>query len=170
MSMTRRDTMLAGLAGSALVAAATGADGAKPAAGNVKPSPAQQKLIDAARDVRQRAYAPYSHFQVGAALETEDGTIFKGCNVENLSYGATICAERNAVFQAVAAGHKKFKAIAVIADLPTPITPCGMCRQVLGEFGGETQVICTNLKKDVMVSSVGAMLPAAFDFDPTKYK
>jgi len=170
MSMTRRD--LAGLAGATLLAsAAAEASAAAPATGGtVTPTPAQQKLIDAAQDVRQRAYAPYSHFQVGAALETEDGTIFKGCNVENLSYGATICAERNAVFQAVAAGHKKFKAIAVIADLPTPITPCGMCRQVLGEFGGETEVICTNLKKDVMVSSVGALLPAAFDFDPSKYK
>jgi len=170
MSMTRRD--LAGLAGATLLAsAAAEASAATPATGGtVTPTPAQQKLIDAAQDVRQRAYAPYSHFQVGAALETEDGTIFKGCNVENLSYGATICAERNAVFQAVAAGHKKFKAIAVIADLPTPITPCGMCRQVLGEFGGETEVICTNLKKDVMVSSVGALLPAAFDFDPSKYK
>ena len=167
MSMTRRD--LAGLAGAAVLASAADATAATPG-GTVTPTPAQQKLIDAAQDVRQRAYAPYSHFQVGAALETEDGTIFKGCNVENLSYGATICAERNAVFQAVAAGHKKFKAIAVIADLPTPITPCGMCRQVLGEFGGETEVICTNLKKDVMVSSVGALLPAAFDFDPTKYK
>jgi len=169
MSMTRRD--LAGLAGATLLASATDTGAATPATGGtVTPTPAQQKLIDAAQDVRQRAYAPYSHFQVGAALETEDGTIFKGCNVENLSYGATICAERNAVFQAVAAGHKKFKAIAVIADLPTPITPCGMCRQVLGEFGGETEVICTNLKKDVMVSSVGALLPAAFDFDPSKYK
>ena len=169
MTMTRRD--LAGLAGAALIAGAADATAATPATGgNVTPTPAQQKLIDAAQDVRQRAYAPYSHFQVGAALETEDGTVFKGCNVENLSYGATICAERNAVFQAVAAGHKKFKAIAVIADLPTPITPCGMCRQVLGEFGGETEVICTNLKKDVMVSSVGALLPAAFDFDPSKYK
>jgi len=169
MTMTRRD--LTGLAGATLLASAAEAGAATPATGgNVTPTPAQQKLIDAAKDVRQRAYAPYSHFQVGAALETEDGTIFKGCNVENLSYGATICAERNAVFQAVAAGHKKFKAIAVIADLPTPITPCGMCRQVLGEFGGETEVICTNLKKDVMVSSVGALLPAAFDFDPSKYK
>lgn len=169
MSMTRRD--LAGLAGAAVLASATEATAATPGeGGNVTPTPAQQKLIDAAKEVRQRAYAPYSHFLVGAALETEDGTVFKGCNVENLSYGATICAERNAVFQAVAAGHKKFKAIAVVGDLPAPITPCGMCRQVLGEFGGQTEVICTNLKKDVMVSTVGALLPAAFDFDPGKYK
>ncbi len=132
------------------------------------PTPAQQKLIDAAMAVRLRAYAPYSKFLVGAALETEDGTVFLGCNVENLSYGATICAERNAVFQAVAAGHKKFRAIAVVGDLPTPITPCGMCRQVLGEFGGDTQVICTNLKKDVMVKTVAAFLPDAFSFEPVK--
>jgi cytidine deaminase len=155
MSMTRRDTMLAGLAGGALLASATDSAAGPATGGNVTPTPEQQKLIDAAIEVRQRAYAPYSHFLVGAALETEDGTVFKGCNVENLSYGATICAERNAVFQAVAAGHKKFKA-------------CGMCRQVLGEFGGGTQVICTNLKKDVMVTTVGELLPAAFDFDPTK--
>ena len=167
MSMTRRD--LAGLAGATLLASAAEATATTPG-GNVTPTPVQQKLIDAAMDVRQRAYAPYSHFLVGAALETEDGTVFKGCNVENLSYGATICAERNAVLQAVAAGHQKFKAIAVVGDLPTPITPCGMCRQVLGEFGGETEVICTNLKKDVMVTTVGALLPAAFDFDPGKYE
>ena len=136
------------------------------------PAPAltreQSELVDAALAVRQKAYAPYSHFQVGAALLAEDGTVFAGCNVENISYGATICAERNAVFQAVAAGHRKFKAVAVIADLPTPITPCGMCRQVLGEFGADTVVICSNLKRDVMVSTVGALLPAAFDFDPSK--
>ncbi|HUO88042.1 MAG TPA: cytidine deaminase [Rhizomicrobium sp.] len=170
MSITRRDTVILGLAGGALLASAAEANAAKPVTGgNVTPTPEQQKLIDAAVEVRQRAYAPYSHFLVGAALETEDGTVFKGCNVENLSYGATICAERNAVFQAVAAGHRKFKAIAVVGDLPAPITPCGMCRQVLGEFGGQTEVICTNLKKDVMVSTVGALLPAAFDFDPSKY-
>ncbi len=128
----------------------------------------QQALVAAARQVRDRAYAPYSKFHVGAALETEDGTVFKGCNVENISYGATICAERNAVLQAVAAGHTKFKAIAVIADLPKPITPCGMCRQVLGEFGGETEVICANLAGDSMVKTVGQMLPDAFDFDPSK--
>ncbi|MEJ1969936.1 MAG: cytidine deaminase [Rhizomicrobium sp.] len=161
--MTRRDTMLVGLVGGTLLAGTADAAG-----GSVTPTPEQQKLIAAAIDVRQRAYAPYSHFLVGAALQTEDGTVFRGCNVENLSYGATICAERNAVLQAVAAGHRKFKAIAVVGDLPGPITPCGMCRQVLGEFGGETEVICTNLKNDVMVTTVGALLPAAFDFDPTK--
>ncbi len=162
MDITRRDTVLAAVAGGTLLASAADASAATNA------TPAQQALIDAAIAARQRAYAPYSHFLVGAALETADGTVFQGCNVENLSYGATICAERNAVFQAVAAGHCKFKAIAVVGDLPGPITPCGMCRQVLGEFGGATEVICANLKQDVMVMTVGALLPAAFDFDPTK--
>jgi len=169
IKVTRRDTVMVGLAGGALMAgaAASGA-AAQPAGGNVIPTPEQQKLIDAAMQVRLRAHAPYSKFQVGAALQAEDGTVFLGCNVENLSYGATICAERNAVFQAVAAGHRKFKAIAVVGDLPGPITPCGMCRQVLGEFGGDTQVICTNLKKDVMVKTVSAFLPDAFNFEPGK--
>jgi cytidine deaminase len=133
-----------------------------------RPTPQQQALIDAATEARNHAYAPYSRFPVGAALQTEDGTIFRGCNVENISYGATICAERNAVFQAVAAGHRKFRAIAVVADLPAPVTPCGLCRQVLGEFGGETQVICANLKQDVLVGTVGALLPDAFAFEPGK--
>jgi cytidine deaminase len=162
MTITRRDTIVAA-AGVALLANA--ADAAPSA---VKPTPGQQKLIAAALEARQKAYAPYSHFLVGAALEVEDGTVFSGCNVENISYGATICAERNAVFQAVAAGHRKFKAIAVVGDLPAPITPCGMCRQVLGEFGGDTAVICANLKHDVMLTTVGALLPAAFNFDPDK--
>jgi cytidine deaminase len=161
MSITRRDTMLAGIAGSALLAGAAEASAAAL-------TPEQQTLLDAALEVRQKAYAPYSHFLVGAALQAEDGTVFKGCNVENISYGATICAERNAVFQAVAAGHKTFKAIAVVGDLPGPITPCGMCRQVLGEFGGDTVVICGNLKHDVMVTTVAALLPDAFNFDPSK--
>ncbi|HWD25880.1 MAG TPA: cytidine deaminase [Rhizomicrobium sp.] len=161
--MTRRDTMLAGLAGSALLTGTAGATAATTA------TPEQQALLDAAMAVRQKAYAPYSHFLVGAALMAEDGTVFKGCNVENISYGATICAERNAVFQAVAAGHKKFKAIAVVGDLPSPITPCGMCRQVLGEFGGGTVVICGNLKHDVMVTTVAALLPDAFNFNPGNF-
>jgi cytidine deaminase len=166
MSITRRDTMLAGIAGGALLAGA--AEASAETAAPVTLTQDQQKLLDAAMEVRQRAYAPYSHFFVGAALQAEDGTVFKGCNVENISYGATICAERNAVFQAVAAGHKKFKAIAVVGDLPGPITPCGMCRQVLGEFGGDTVVICGNLKHDVMVTTVATLLPDAFNFDPSK--
>jgi cytidine deaminase len=164
MTMSRRDSLLAvGLAGAALLASEADAAPAKPPL-----TPAQKKLVDAALDVRQKAYVPYSKFLVGAALEAEDGTVSAGCNVENISYGATMCAERNALFHAVAAGHRKFKAIAVVGDLPTPITPCGMCRQVLGEFGGDTQVICANLKGDTMVTTVAALLPSAFSFDPSK--
>jgi len=160
MDVTRRNTVLLGALMAVVADEAMG--------GSMRITPAQEKLVAAARKARDKAYAPYSKFHVGAALETEDGTVFSGCNVENISYGATICAERNAVFQAVAAGHTKFKAIAVIADLPRPITPCGMCRQVLGEFGGGTQVICANLKGDTMVKTVGDLLPDAFDFDPSK--
>src|SRR5688572_5488525 len=92
-------------------------------------------LVGAAWAVRLHAYAPYSKFQVGAALMAEDGRIFTGCNVENLSYSLTICAERVAIGAAIAAGVRKFLAVAIVADTAVPISPCGACRQVLAEFG-----------------------------------
>lgn len=92
------------------------------------------KLVEAAWQAREAAYAPYSHFHVGAALLAEDGRIFPGCNVENISYGLTNCAERVAIGAAVAAGARKFLAVAVVADTMVPISPCGACRQVLAEF------------------------------------
>src|ERR1700760_1380000 len=94
-------------------------------------------LVTAARAARERAYAPYSRFQVGAALRTRSGRVFCGCNVENLSFGLTVCAERAAVFAAVAAGEADFEAIAVVADSVQPVTPCGACRQVLVEFSSD---------------------------------
>ena len=117
-----------------------------------------QILIDAAIAARLRAYAPYSNFQVGAAVLAADGRIFTGCNVENLSYGLTICAERNAIFAAVAAGIREFSAIAIVADTRQPISPCGACRQVMAEFGDFT-IVSANLESATFVSTVEALLP-----------
>jgi cytidine deaminase len=103
-----------------------------------------EALLAAARAVRERAYAPYSAFQVGAALRAENGAIFVGCNVENASYGATICAERSAVLAMVAAGQRVVGSIAVFTDAETLAMPCGLCRQVISEFQRDAQLIVAN--------------------------
>jgi len=118
-------------------------------------------LIAAAREVREKAYAPYSRFQVGAALRTKSGRVFCGCNVENLSFGLTVCAERAAVFAAVAAGETQFEAIAVVADSVQPVTPCGACRQVLAEFSTDLQVCSANLQDQRYETTIGELLPRA---------
>ena len=100
----------------------------------------QQQLLDQARRARETAYAPYSNFKVGAAVLTAAGEIFSGCNIENASLGATICAERVAILTAVAAGHRDLTALAVVADTPDPVAPCGLCRQVLAEFSPDCRV------------------------------
>ena len=124
-----------------------------------------QKLIDEARAARDVAYTPYSRFKVGAALEAKDGRVFRGCNVENASYGLCNCAERTAFFSAIAHGYVPgdFAALAVIGDTDGPIAPCGACRQVILELGGnELAVVLTNLKGDVMETTAAAQLPNAF--------
>ena len=118
-------------------------------------------LEKAARKVRERAYAPYSNFQVGAALESTSGKVFTGCNVENISYGLTICAERNAVFAAVAAGVRSFRRIVIVADSKEPVTPCGACRQVLSELGENMEIISFNLQSEKHRAKLSELLPRA---------
>jgi cytidine deaminase len=125
----------------------------------------QKKLISEAGKARELAYADYSgNFKVGAAALTEEGEIFTGCNIENASFGATICAERVAVFKAVASGHRSIRAVAVIADTPDPISPCGICRQVIAEFGADAEILMANTAGDTRVSGMQELLPAAFKF------
>lgn len=121
-----------------------------------------EKLIEAARQAREKAYVPYSHFAVGAALLTEDGTLYTGANIENASYGLTNCAERTAIFKAASEGHRRFITIAVIAGTEYACSPCGACRQVMSEFGPEARVILTNLKGNTVVTTVRDLLPGAF--------
>ena len=105
-----------------------------------------QQLVTQAIEVAGRAYAPYSRFHVGAVLVGKDGWTFAGCNVENISYGLTICAERNAVFAAVAAGCREFERIVIVADTAVPASPCGACRQVLAEFNPDLEVVLSNFR------------------------
>jgi cytidine deaminase len=118
-------------------------------------------LIEQALAARLKAYAPYSKFQVGAALLAASGHVFTGCNVENLSFGLTICAERNALFAAVAAGERKFTKIAIVSDSKTPVSPCGACRQVLAEFGLELEVCSSNLQGERFEARLKELLPRA---------
>lgn len=118
-------------------------------------------LVSAAWKVRESAYAPYSKFQVGAALESESGEIFVGCNVENLSFGLTQCAERVAIGSAVAAGVRNFRRILIVSDSNTPISPCGACRQVLAEFSPELEVHSFNRTGEHFTASLKDLLPRA---------
>jgi cytidine deaminase len=130
----------------------------------------QQALIAAATDAHARAYAPYSHFQVGAALLGASGGIFNGCNVENVSYGLSSCAERNAIFRAVVEGEREFSAVAVVTAAETLTPPCGACRQVLIEFaqGGDMEVILAGLNGAVRTTTLSVLLPESFtSFKPT---
>lgn len=122
------------------------------------PSPLVAKAIEA----RNRAYCPYSQFAVGAALETTDGKIFTGCNVENASYGLAICAERAAIVKAVSEGMTTFKRLAVVTDAQAPATPCGMCRQMLMEFSPDLELVLANLSGKTETVKLSELLPKAF--------
>lgn len=129
-----------------------------------------EQLIAESKLARLKAYAPYSKFLVGAALQTKDGRVFHGCNVENASYGLCNCAERTALFSAIAAGYKRgdFTTMAVTGNTDGPIAPCGACRQVMIELGGpHMEVILTNLQGAVMHTTAGKQLPDAFYLEPT---
>ncbi|BDQ04296.1 cytidine deaminase [Ignavibacterium sp.] len=119
-------------------------------------------LVQKAIEAKQNAYAPYSNFRVGAALLTDDDQIITGCNVEVSSYSLTICAERNAIFQAYSDGRKKFKAIAVAADTKNYISPCGACRQVISDLCGNIDVILINGNNEYQVLKANDLLPFAF--------
>jgi cytidine deaminase len=119
--------------------------------------------VEAARKARLNAHAAFSGFKVGAALETVDGAIVTGCNVENATYGLTICAERVAMFKAISEGHRQFRRVAVVADTEAPTPPCGACRQILWEFGGDLEVILANLTRETGRHQLSDLLPIPFD-------
>ena len=128
-----------------------------------QPSGPETPLLDAARAARRHAQAPYSKFLVGAALEHDDGAITAGCNIENASYGLTMCAERVALFKALSEGITRFRRVLVIADTESPTPPCGPCRQLLWEYCGDIEVILANLDGPVSRYRLAELLPLPFD-------
>ena len=123
----------------------------------------ERKLIEAATGARDNAYAPYSNFKVGAAVEADDDNIYIGCNVESASYGLTVCAERVAIWKGISRGEKRFKRIAVVVDTEELTPPCGVCRQIIWEFCGDVPVILANLTGKTETVMMSELLPRAFD-------
>jgi cytidine deaminase len=122
-----------------------------------------EKLIEESKKAREKAYVPYSNFQVGAALLTTDGKVYHGCNIENAAYSMCNCAERTALFKAYSEGDRDFKMLAVVADTDRPCSPCGACRQVISELcPKDMKVVLTNLKGDILEVTVAELLPGAF--------
>ena len=121
-------------------------------------------LLRIAKEASYNAYVPYSRFNVGAALECDDGTVFTGCNVENAAFGSTICAERTACVKAVSEGHKSFKRIAIYADSQNWATPCGACRQFMAEFSPEMEVLCSRGDGRYVSYKLNELLPHGFNF------
>src|SRR5918996_3662274 len=120
-------------------------------------------LVAAARRAREHAHAAFSRFKVGAALETADGLVITGCNIENATYGLTMCAERVAMFKALSEGHRRFTRVAIVADTEEPTPPCGACRQILWEFGGDLEIILGNLERETGRYRLQDLLPLPFD-------
>ena len=127
------------------------------------PAAQHDALITAARTAREHAHAPYSNFRVGAAVRAKSGRVFTGCNVENATYGLTLCAERVAIFKAISEGERGFDAVAVVADTDTLTPPCGACRQILWEFCGDAEVILANLQGKIDRYRLSALFPKPFD-------
>ena len=127
------------------------------------PDPMREALIAAARAAREHAHAPYSHFKVGAALRAKSGLVFTGCNVENATFGLTVCAERVAVWKAISEGERGFDSVAVVTESDTLTPPCGACRQILWEFCGDAEIILANLNGQVEVYRLSALFPKPFD-------
>lgn len=125
--------------------------------------PELQALIDTAIQARERAKAPFSNFRVGAAVETEEGDVFTGCNIESASYGLTVCAERVAVWKAVSEGAKCFGRLVIVADTEKLTPPCGTCRQIIWEFCRNATIVLANLRGDVETMKMTDLLPRAFD-------
>jgi cytidine deaminase len=123
----------------------------------------EQRLVDAARAARRFARARFSGFRVGAAIETTDGRVFTGCNVENASYGLTTCAERVALVKSLSEGHDRFTRLAVVTEAGRPAAPCGACRQLLWEYGGDLQIILASPTRIVRRHQLGRLLPVPFD-------
>lgn len=124
----------------------------------------REKLIESAKSATRNAYAVYSDFNVGAALLTADGKIYSGCNIENSSYGLTVCAERVAVFKAVSEGFRNFAAMAIYTEAVPPARPCGACLQVLSEFGPDMEILCVNSKGDEDDFKLKDLFPEGFTF------
>jgi cytidine deaminase len=122
-----------------------------------------KELIESAKQAREKAFAPFSNFKVGAAVKTKGGKVFTGCNIESASYGLTVCAERVAIWKAVSEGETEFTNIAVVADTDDLTPPCGACRQIIWEFCGDVPVTFANLKGNVETVQMKELLPRAFD-------
>ena len=125
--------------------------------------PGSDALVAAARAARDHARAEYSGFRVGAALECADGTVVTGCNIENATYGLTVCAERVALWKALSEGHRAFVRVAVVADTQVPTPPCGPCRQLLWEYAGDLEVVLANLERETGRHQLAVLFPLPFD-------